>query len=385
MKDALPAPLQEIAEEVSGLRLPASNLDQLRPVWEAHVARARADIRDLYVDGDGEVLYLGGISPGCRSCKAGTWDCVFTTMRCNLDCSFCYSPHAIPRDYSGSLLGSTPGEIAENHARTRITGVSFSGGEPFAEPDSLFEWVAWFTSRYPEKYFWVYTNGLLADEEKLQRLADLGVHEIRFNLAATGYDHPTVLDNLAAAVDLFRYVTVEIPAIPEHSARLLSCLAGWSDLGVQFLNLHELMYEPGSNSANMAGTRWPIITVDGHRSAINPDSRALTLEVMRRVQDQGLRLAVNDCSLQSKLRQLRGRRSNLAPLAKAAHEKLVGGEFYESCCAFQDRGEVHFFHPDSLDEMRWQYREHQFVRLVRSAPLAIGDPGRWIAFEPLAR
>jgi pyruvate formate-lyase activating enzyme-like uncharacterized protein len=382
--NALPVPLQEIAEEVNSLRLPASNLDSLRPAWETHVARAREQIRDLYVDADGEVLYLGGISPGCQSCKQGAWDCIFTTMRCNLDCGFCYSPHAIPRDYAGSLLGSTPQTIAQNHAETRITGVSFSGGEPFAEPSRLFEWVAWFTGRYPERYYWVYTNGLLADVEKLRRLAALGVHEIRFNLAATGYDHPTVLDNVAVAVRLFPSVTVEIPAIPEHGARLLDCLADWSALGIQFLNLHELMYEPGTNSADMPGARWPFITADGHRSAIHPQSRALTLAVMRRVQEEGLHLAVNDCSLQSKLRQLRGRRTSLAPLVKAAHEKLIRGEVLESYCAYRDGHEVHFFHPDTLDEMRWRYPKHRFVRLARSAPLAIGDPGRWIAFESLA-
>jgi pyruvate formate-lyase activating enzyme-like uncharacterized protein len=382
--DVLPAPLRAIAAEVSSLRLPASNLDTLRPVWEAHVARAREQIRDLYVDGDGEILYLGRISPGCQSCKDGTWDCVFTTMRCNLDCGFCYSPHAIPKDYAGSLLGSTPQEIAENHAKTRITGVSFSGGEPFAEPDKLFEWVAWFTSRYPEEYYWVYTNGLLADAGKLRRLAELGVDEIRFNLAATGYDHPAVMDNMAAASRLFPNVTVEIPAIPEHGTRLLSCLAEWSALGVQFLNLHELMYEPGTNSATMPGARWPIVMADGHCFAIHPESRALTLAVMQRVQEKGLPLAVNDCSLQSKIRQLRGRRNSLAPLAKAPHEKLVRGEVYESCCAYRDGDELYFFHPDILDEMRWRYPDHRFVRLTKSAPLAIGDPGRWIAFESLA-
>jgi hypothetical protein len=134
----------------------------------------------------------------------------------------------------------------------------------------------------------------------------------------------------------------------------------------------------------MPGARCSIVTADGHISAIHPQSRALTLDVMQQVQDQGLHLAVNDCSLQSKLRQLRGRRNSLAPLAKASHEKLVRGEVYESYCAYRNGGECQFFHPDSLDEMRWRYPDHRFVRLVRSAPLSIGDPGRWIAFESLA-
>jgi pyruvate formate-lyase activating enzyme-like uncharacterized protein len=380
--EPLPATLGAIREEVTRDRLPVSDLDLLRGAWDAHVSRATQQIEGLNVQGQGELLVLGELSPGCQACKDGTWDCIFTTMHCNLDCNFCFSPHAIARDYAGSLMGATPEEIAENHARTRITGISFSGGEPFAEPQKLFRWVGWFTSYQPMTYYWVYTNGLLADEPKLRRLAQLGVDEIRFNLAATGYDHPVVLENLAAAVRLIPSVTVEIPAIPEHAAKLLSCLEGWAALGVKFLNLHELFYEPGTNSASMPGPRWPFVTEDGHRSALNPDSRLLTLAVMQRVQDEGLPLSVNDCSLQSKVRQLRGRRRNLAPLVQASHEKLVSDQVYESYCAFQNGDEVHFFHPDAREEMCRRHPDHRFVRLVRTAPLSIHDPGKWIVFEP---
>jgi hypothetical protein len=141
-----------------------------------------------------------------------------------------------------------------------------------------------------------------------------------------------------------------------------------------------LMYEPGTNSASMPGARRAIVTADGHRSEINPESRALTLAVMQQVQDEGLPLAVNDCSLQSKIRQLRGRRQSLAPLVKAPHEKIIGGEVYESYCAYRGE-EVRFFHLDSLGEMRRRYPDHEFVRLARMAPLSLQDGDRWIACE----
>ena len=377
-----PASLRAIYEEVGRFRREPSNLEAFQETWQEHVSRARRQVCDIHIEADGEIVYLGDLSPGCRACKEGTWDCIFTTMRCNLDCEFCYSPHAIPSEYAGSVFGVTPEEIGANHARTRITGVSFSGGEPFLDVQKLFDWVAYFTARWPQKYYWVYTNGLLADEESLRRLGELGVDEIRFNTAATGYDHPTVMQNLAATARFIPNVTIEIPAIPEHGSKLLSCLAEWCAAGVRFLNLHELMYEPGTNAASMAGARRTVVTPDGHRTAINPESRALTLAVMKRVQEEGLPLSVNDCSLQSKLRQLRGRRRSLAPLVKAAHERLVEGQVYESYCAYR-REEVHFFHPDSIAEMRQRYPDHQFVRLVRTAPLSLQDKGRWIVFEQL--
>jgi pyruvate formate-lyase activating enzyme-like uncharacterized protein len=381
--ERMPARLRAIYEEVNQLKQEPSNLEMLQQTWREHLSRARQQVHDIHIEADGEIVYLGKLSPGCQACKEGAWDCIFTTMRCNLDCEFCYSPHAIPRDYAGSVFGTTPEQIAQNHARTHITGISFSGGEPFVEVQKLFDWAAWFASRRPDKYYWVYTNGLLADEENLWRLGELGVDEIRFNTAATGYDHPTVIGNLATAARFIPNVTVEIPAIPEHASKLLSCLADWCALGVRFLNLHELIYEPGTNSASMPGARQAIITADGHRTEINPESRALTLAVMKRVQDEGLPLSVNDCSMQSKIRQLRGRRRSLAPLVKAPHERLVDDQVYESYCAYRDGGEFHFLHPDSLTEMRQRYPDYQFVRLARTAPLSLNDRGRWIAFEEL--
>jgi pyruvate formate-lyase activating enzyme-like uncharacterized protein len=378
----MPRRLKTICEAARQLQQEKSTLDTLRLNWQAYVSQAEQQIDGIRIEADGEILYLGDLSPGCRTCKEGTWDCIFVTMECNLACPFCYSPHAIPRDYAGSIFGATPAQIAENQAKTHITGVSFSGGEPFLNPQRLFDWLAWFKSRYPDKYYWLYTNGLLAGESYLQRLGKLGLDEIRFNLAATGYDHPTVMGNVAVAARFIPNITVEVPAIPEHTAKLLSCLEKWGEVGVKFLNLHELMYEPGTNSASMAGERQPIVTPDGHHSALNPKSRALTLAVMQRVQDEGLPLSVNDCSLQSKFRQLRGRRRSLTPLTKAPYEELVGDEVYESYCAYRGE-EVYFFHPDTLPEMRQRYPDYQFVRLVRTAPLAVQDEGRWIAFERL--
>lgn len=383
MIDDVPIPLRSIYEAVNSSPQPASNLDSLQPIWEEHAARALALIPDIHIEGGGEILCLGELSPGCRACKEGVWDCVFVTMRCNIACPFCYSPHSIPADFAGSAFGATPEQIAANHHRTRIAGISFSGGEPFSRPQTLFDWIAKFKALCPDKYYWVYTNGLLASEEYVRRLGELGIDEIRFNLAATGYTHRAVLKNVAAAARYIPNLTVEIPAIPEHRPKLLAALSTWSALGVRFLNLHELMYEPGTNAAALPGPRRAVVTADGHHTEIHPESRALMLAVMQRVNADHLPLSVNDCSLQSKLRQLRGRRRSLAPLMKAAHERMIDDEAYETYCVYEDDTHYRFCHPEALPEMRTRYFDCRYFRLVRSAPLALTDPGRWIAVEEL--
>jgi pyruvate formate-lyase activating enzyme-like uncharacterized protein len=359
------------------------NVEELRPLWAAHVAAARQQVPGVHVAGDGEDVHLGPLSPGCQACHDGTWDCLFMASACNLDCAFCCSPRAVSHEAPRSAFGATPDAIAAAHARTRITGISFSGGEPFLNVSALCEWLAWFKTHCPDKYYWVYTNGVLATEEHTARLGALGLEEIRFNLAATGYRHPDVLRHVAAAAHHIPRVTVEIPAIPAHAAQLLASLAEWSARGVRHLNLHELMYEPGSRSADMAGVRTAVVTPDGHRTAVDPGSRALTLAVMRAVRNQRLPLAVNDCSLQGKLRQLRGRRRSLAPLVRAPHERMVAEERYESCCAYRDDLDYHFFHPDAWEAARALYAGYRFARVERLAPLALDEPPRWTRFEPV--
>lgn len=375
----MPPRLEVIAKEVDRSTGLLPNVDSLRLEWEAYVADAERRVPGVRIEAGGEIVVLGELSPGCRACKDGTWDCVFLTMRCNLDCSFCCSPHDIPADYAGSAFGRTPAAITDAYAATQITGVSFSGGEPFLDPPRLLDWVGEFRARWPDAYYWVYSNGLLADEVTLRRLGELGVNEIRFNAAASGYDHPTLIRNMAAAAAFVANVTVEIPAIPADAPRLLASLEAWSTVGVKYLNLHELMCEPGTNAAALPGR--PVTTTDLHATAIDPASRRLTLEVMAKVAREALTLSVNDCSLQSKLRQVRGRRRCLAPLTKAPWEVAVGDDVFETICAFVDDVSCQFVHPHLAGQMRARNPEFTFVRLARTAPLSLADPGKWIAFE----
>lgn len=381
-KEPLPEGLRRIREEASRDMAATQRAEALRTAWVSHAKAVRARVPAAHIENGGEALFLNRLSPGCRACKNGEWDCVFVTMACNLDCEFCWRPDMPGPSHLGSALSAGRDGLPAQYARTRVSGVSFSGGDPFMAPADLFDWVSWFASRYPNLYYWVYTNGVLAGDDHVARLADLGVNEIRFNMAATNYTDANVMANLAAAARRLPAVTVEIPVIPDHAGRLLDALERWCEAGVTFLNLHELVYEPGTNSARMAGTRQAGSLGDGHAFEYNPASRALTLDIMEKVHAGRLPLGVNDCSLCSKARQLRGRRHLLAPLLCAPHERFRGEDELESCCAWRGEDEV-IFHPDQLEEMRRRHPEHHFARLVRQVPLGWNAAGRWIRFDPL--
>lgn len=384
MEGAFPEELKKIYNEACDTKRLQPTIDSMIPTWEKHVSMAMKNIPGINIENEGEALHLGALSPGCQTCKDGTWDCIFITIKCNISCPFCFSPHSLPEDYTASTFGHTQDEIIKNHQKTTIKGISFSGGEVFLEPAKLFDWVSAFKSSYPDRYYWIYTNGILAQEKHLRKLGQLGLNEIRFNAAATGYDNPIVMENIASASDHIPNVTVEIPSIPEHESKLLSTLEKWARLGVKYLNMHELMYGPDTNSAAMEGERRTIRTSAGYLVSFNPLSRLLTLSVMQKVLENGYPLSVNDCSLQSKIRQVHGIRKALAPLLLKEHEKFVDYEVYETCIAFQDTNNYHFFHPDSMLEMRRQYsNNHKFFKLARTAPVSIHDKGRWVRFEEI--
>jgi hypothetical protein len=149
---------------------------------------------------------------------------------------------------------------------------------------------------------------------------------------------------------------------------------------VKYLNLHELMYEPGTNAASLPGPRRRVVTEDGHYTEIDPESRALTLAVIVKVNEERLPIAVNDCSMQSKLRQVRGRRRGLSPLTCAPYEKLVEGEFLETICVCS-QNKLTFFHPEaSLPDFPPDTRA---FRLARRAPLSRTESSQWITVEEL--
>lgn len=386
MASAFPEELHTIYQEVCVIKSLKPTINSMNPSWEKHISMTRKSIPEINVENEGEALYLGTLSPGCQTCKDGTWDCIFITKKCNIACPFCLSPHGLPDNFTASTFGNTREEIIENHQKTTIEGISFSGGEVFLEPPRLFEWISFFKSKFPHKYYWIYTNGLLAEEKYLRKLGELGVNEIRFNAVATGYDNPSVMENIASASNHIPNVTIEIPAIPEDEQKLLSTLEKWSHLGVKYINMHELMYDPDTNSETMGGQRQTLRTGAGNLVSFNPVSRRLTLSVMQKVLDEGYPLSVNDCSLQSKIRQVHGLRKALTPLLLEEHEKFVDGEVYETCCAYRDKNDYHFFHPDSMPEIRGRYSNTwKFFKLARTAPVSVNDSGSWVRFEEISQ
>jgi pyruvate formate-lyase activating enzyme-like uncharacterized protein len=303
-------------------------------------------------------------------------------MVCDSSCSFCLTLYCPPGRWATSAFGEDPETLADRYEQIGVTGVGFSGGEPLLEAARLFHLATALRTRLPELYLWVYTNGRRLSARLLERMAQAGIQELRFNMAATGYRDEAVTGMLRLAVDLLPAVSVEVPAIPEDAETLRAALPIWRRAGVRYLNLHELTYEAGSPSATLSGPRESCRMPDGHLCALHPGSADLAAEVMLDLAAQGSTMGVNFCSVRSKAAQLRRRRRMLSPYTLLARERLHEEDEAESACCFGDE-EVEFVHPTDLEGLRARRPEWRAARLLRLLPPTPGGTETWTRLDIL--
>jgi pyruvate formate-lyase activating enzyme-like uncharacterized protein len=201
-------------------------------------------------------------------------------------------------------------------------GISFSGGEPFLVFNRLIEWLQFFKTAAPSIYYWVYTNGLEVTEERLKRLSDCGLDEIRFNIAAVGYDDPRVLNAVALAAEIIPHVAVEIPSIPEDYERLINVLPALNSAGVKYLNLHEyIIMNLQAVSSHPAHKKVRIVDLEDEL-VCHVGSLANTERIIELCRRRGFDFIINNCSMDAKARQMQQRRRMMSRLAQTAVEDV---------------------------------------------------------------
>ena len=131
--------------------------------------------------------YLNSLSPGCWICGEGTWACVFISHSCTRHCFFCLREQKEAEDFvpyvERDVRFDSVKRFIEYLKSFHFKGISFSGGEPFIKFDRLFKYLRAIRDEFGNQhYIWVYTNGDLVNKDKLTRLAEAGMNEIRFDM-----------------------------------------------------------------------------------------------------------------------------------------------------------------------------------------------------------
>jgi pyruvate formate-lyase activating enzyme-like uncharacterized protein len=251
------------------------------------------------------------LSKGCQLCQQGRWLCIFLTYRCNAGCHFCASPFRDNR--IKSCFGNKKEEILPYLLKYDFGGISFSGGDPFLVPDRLSEWLRYFKNNLPDFYFWAYTSGLEADRASLEKISKEGLDEIRFNIAATGYQNKLILERIKISRDLFPFVAVEIPSISEDYPLLESVLEELDSIDIDFLNLHDYILTP-TDAINFEGSTSDFILNKINKlcfESLSPDN---TSKIGVLIENKGYRFRVNHCSMEKKEFQMQQRRLKMGEI-----------------------------------------------------------------------
>lgn len=201
-------------------------LDEVGKIFVAEIRERQARVPGLKTDWFGHVAVWGGeLTPGCRGCVERGLATIRSSSKCNLDCNFCYYG-----DTKKTIrpLGDDHFEVAERPVTSRelklmlhkaavgpgqFESVAWVFLEPFITLDKHLELVAFVAELGLHQH--MYTNGTLCTRDNLEPLADAGLPEIRFNLAASDCSEE-VIRAMHDARELFEWLCVESPMHPAY-------------------------------------------------------------------------------------------------------------------------------------------------------------------------
>lgn len=275
--------------------------------------------------------YHRQISQGCKLCSMGVWSCLFITGKCNANCFYCPTSQTTDDVPSTQNLSFPTAEgYAEYINHFKFKAVSFSGGEPLLFFERTLQYLKEIRKKCdPNIYIWMYTNGILGDEQKFRKLAEPGLNEVRFDIGATGF----TLDKIKAAKDIIPIITIEIPAVPEETEKLKQLLPEMVKLGVKNLNLHQLRLTK-YNAHQFIKREYTFIHAE---HPIVLESELAALEIITYAKNHNINLGINYCSFHFKNR-----------FQKAGFRTMVNNTLAEPDKILSSKGYIQEFKNDSI-------------------------------------
>ncbi len=190
-------------------------------------------------------MVRGELPKGCQYCWKGAKLVLFVTGICDKSCPYCpLSEKRKGKDvvYANEVLTYSLEDIFEEAKRMSAEGAGITGGEPTLVLDRTISYIQLLKDYYGDS-FHIHLYTTTTDPEKVRKLADAGLDEIRFHPMPETWEYlersqyaKAIEEALKTEMD----VGVEIPALPDKVNEMVELAEALDRMGVQFLNMNEL-------------------------------------------------------------------------------------------------------------------------------------------------
>jgi len=184
-------------------------------------------------------MLIGDLPRGCYHCTRGSKLVLFITGKCKKNCWYCTISK---KRWQKSITLANEKEVKSNKdiiEEARLIdaeGAGITGGEPLLDLEKTIRLVKLLKKTFGKGFhIHLYTSKDDLTENKLKKLYDSGLDEIRFHLQN---DWNVIKKALKFDWD----VGVEVPVIPEKFEALKKLILFCEVFGVKFLNLNELEF-----------------------------------------------------------------------------------------------------------------------------------------------
>ena len=241
------------------------------------------------------------VADGCKYCVKGEKLVLFVSGRCSRNCKYCSLSNKrknVDKIWANERECKNVNEIIEEAIESKAEGAGITGGDPLLCLNKTVGFVEALKKKFGKKFhIHIYLPTQLVTSEKLKKLKDADVDEIRF--------HPKILDgekvveselekiSLANRFWQKKNIGIEIPIFPDKVQETFYFLKSAAEL-VGFINLNEL--EISDTNFEFIKRRYKLsedtYTIKGSKEA--------GLEILKRIEKEKLGLKVHLCTARTK-------------------------------------------------------------------------------------
>ncbi len=263
-------------------------------------------------------LVKGKMAEGCKYCIKGQKLVLFITGLCGLKCFYCpVSDKKINKDviYANEWKIEKPEDMLEEARLTEAKGVGITGGDPLVVVDRVCEYLRLLKKEFGKEFHaHLYSTFRLVNEERLKKLYDAGLDEIRFH--ANLYDK-TWWPRIELARKYDWDIGIEIPCIPGMKKEILE-LIDFMKGKVKFLNLNELEWSERNDCEYLSRG----FLLKNQLSYAVKGSAELALEILKEAKNAGLTLYFCTSKLKDNV-QLKNRIKRRAKNIKKSFDQVT--------------------------------------------------------------